>query len=1161
MGGAIVIRQMKALLSLDAAGFDKGLDGAESRLDRFGQKMRSWGASMTAAVTLPLIAAGTAFVKWASDVQEATSAATQVYGAGADAIIAKSKEAAETVFLSEGDYLAAAATLGVYGKAAGLTGDELAAFGHSNIQAAADLASFYNISGGVPAVLEAIQGALMGEYDALQRMGVLIDETIVNDYAWSHGIAEVGAELTEQQKVLARHGVIMEGLGPAQGDAARTAGGLANQIRKLQAQFKNIGATIGKILLPVAMKLVGVVADLFSWAEKISPSMLKWAVIIAAVVAAIGPLLFALGVFAPGLALLLSPIGLVVAALAGLAVVFRGPLGDALDKARTSIGYVDDAFRAFRANGVRPIEAALLALGTAFEALTGINISGWLSSLGTALDGVVAAVRTIFSVGFDEAIGVLAANIQAAFGNDALTGAVVNGIQFFKNVIDGEWAAAWESYKGYMADVGTILVTGSLALAETIWEGAGNLWEWVKRKLGVGTFQVGDATGGPGMVQTITLGDVLVDGVLKLGETIGAWAGNLWGWLKGKLGVGTFGVGDGTGGPAMVQTITLGDVLIDGAMKLAGEMERWAGNIWGWVHSKLVTTVGGEGGVAERRTVRLGTWSLDLPPPETGVTGPVVVGWIDESLEQIIGIDVELQTWTLDLANPQSDLTLLDVTDWVDTMLEGIVGVDVELQTWKLSLNNPTNDLTLLDVVNWVDQAIENLAMVDVELQDWHLSFEGPNSDLSLADVIGWVDDILEAIIGVDVELQNWNLELGMPNISLGFSVPEFWNKVWNHIDNGNTMGGGGQPPGGGHAGSGASGGLGFHGPVMGSVLGAANALSGDQTGGAAASPFAALTGSAQDAATKITAATLAIESRVTAMAGVVTTMAFNAGDGALAGLRQGFDAAAALVTTITLGLEARLTGFAGVATVMGVNAGDGWDAGVAQGMQAGGAVVTNVTLGLESRLTAFAGAATVAGFNAGDGFFAGIDQGMGRAVGAAESGAGQITGALSFDLSGEGYWIGASLAQGIASGINGWAVVVANAAYAIVAGAIAAARLAGGIFSPSRPMGYIGDMLMAGLFAPIRDGQAEMSRLMGGVLGAATGAPVPGFAPRLAPMGALSGLGGRSEQRPVVNNYYISDNVIGDDAEAWIARVSVRSVVPAVGKALDQERRAQGMR
>jgi hypothetical protein len=275
---------MKALLSLDAAGFDKGLDGAESRLDRFGQKMRAWGASMTAAVTVPLIAAGTAFVKWASDVEEATSAATQVYGAGAAFILDRSKESATAVGLSSAEYLSAAAQLGVFGQAAGLTGDDMAAFGDDTIRAAADLASFYNVP--VPEALEAIRSGLSGETEPLRRFGILINEATLNEYAWANGIAERGAVLTEQQKVLARQGYILENLGAAEGDFARTSAGLANQMRILRARFINIGATIGKVLLPVALKLVGVIADLFTWAEKVSPAMLQWAVILAAVVAA-----------------------------------------------------------------------------------------------------------------------------------------------------------------------------------------------------------------------------------------------------------------------------------------------------------------------------------------------------------------------------------------------------------------------------------------------------------------------------------------------------------------------------------------------------------------------------------------------------------------------------------------------------------------------------------------------------------------------------------------------------------------------------------------------------------------------------------------------------------------------------------------------------------
>src|SRR5687768_12472149 len=104
-GGAIVIRQMKALLSLDAAGFHKGIDGAESRLQKFAAGMTRIGRTMTAAFTLPIVAGFGFAVKAASDLEEATSAAAQVYGAGADVIIAKSKASAAAVGLSSAEYL------------------------------------------------------------------------------------------------------------------------------------------------------------------------------------------------------------------------------------------------------------------------------------------------------------------------------------------------------------------------------------------------------------------------------------------------------------------------------------------------------------------------------------------------------------------------------------------------------------------------------------------------------------------------------------------------------------------------------------------------------------------------------------------------------------------------------------------------------------------------------------------------------------------------------------------------------------------------------------------------------------------------------------------------------------------------------------------------
>jgi TP901 family phage tail tape measure protein len=1193
MGG--VLAKLTVLLGFDPRGFNQGVDGAQARLKRLGAGMAVLGAVMLTALTgatrlaidfesamrnvnsiaglsesalagvndqvlalatksgqapvtlaeglyqivssgfeaadamTILAAAATAATAGLTTTDVAAKAITAVlnaYSLGADQAAAVSNSLFQIVNLGVVSFEELAVEIGTVlptANALGVTLDELGAAyavltragvsaAESTTQIDAVMRSFIKPTEAMQAAIEAAgfasgeaMIASLGFGGALEWLATVVDGSsekaneLAGDVRAVRGLLGLTANAGEDYAAML---VAMSG---AQADGGATAKVLAEQQKSVAFQMQRAKAAIqvvairlGSIFLPAVAKGAQAVAKFAGVLSALPKGTQKALAVFATVAAAVlligGAILAASGpltAFVGAFMLLLSPIGLLIAAGAALAYLFRGKIGDALDKVTRSIGYVDDAFRAFRANGVRPVEAALLALGTAFEALTGINVAGWLSSLGTAFDGAVDAVRTFFDLGFDEAIGVLAANIQDAFGSDALTGAVVNGIQLLKNLFTGEWDAAWQDFKDLAVDLGTLTLSG----------------------------------------------------VLALGGKIGEWAGNLWGWIKRELGVGAI-AGDASGGPLMdTAPITIGDVLVEAGLKLTGTIERWAGNIWGWVRDQLVTTVGGEGGLAEQRTIRLGTWSIDLPPPETDITGPIVIGWIDDSLEQIIGVEVELQHWKMNLANPGNDLTLLDVVDWVDMALESIVGVEVELQSWKLGLANPENDLTVVDVVNWIDQALENLLMVDVELQDWKLNFVGPNSDTSLADVVGWIDDILEQIVGIDVELQNWKITLGMPDIELGFSVADFWNAVKDEITSGGSME--------------------ETWADEDSVLGKSGS---DRRGMALADPvpapdFSAFTAAWQAAGALVTHATLAIESRVTAMAGVLTAMAFNAGDGFRAGVDRGFQAAAALATNVTLGLEARLAGFAGVATATGFNAGDGWDAGVSRGMQAGGATITTTTLAMESRLAAFAGAATVAGFNAGDGFFAGVDQGVRRAVGAAQAGAGQIIGALSFNLYPLGYNTGANYSLGFAQGINAYAAQAAANAYNMVAMATRAADLAGLFSSPSKVMARRGRWFGEGFADGIRATAADVVAAAGGLVDLAVGAGSMPAAPRLAPMGALSGMGGRAEQRPVVNNYYISDNVIGDDAEAWIARVSVRSAVPAIGKAIDQERRAQGMR
>src|SRR5688500_6151173 len=127
----------------------EGTDKVVGAMDRVGGKVESTvdrakraGIGMSAAITAPLVGFGLLAVQQATNLEEAVTAATKTYGAGADFIVAKSGEAATAVGLSGAQYLSAATTIGVFGQTAGLVGQDLALFGSETISAAADLASF-----------------------------------------------------------------------------------------------------------------------------------------------------------------------------------------------------------------------------------------------------------------------------------------------------------------------------------------------------------------------------------------------------------------------------------------------------------------------------------------------------------------------------------------------------------------------------------------------------------------------------------------------------------------------------------------------------------------------------------------------------------------------------------------------------------------------------------------------------------------------------------------------------------------------------------------------------------------------------------------------------------------------------------------------------------
>jgi hypothetical protein len=142
----------------------------------------------------------------------------------------------------------------VFGKSAGLAGDDLVKFSTDFTVLASDLASFNNTS--PDEAITAIGAALRGEAEPLRRFGVLLDDATLRSAALELGIVSTTKNaLTPQQKVLAAQEVIFRQTADAQGDFARTSDGLANSQRILAAQLDNVKVTIGTALLPIATEL------------------------------------------------------------------------------------------------------------------------------------------------------------------------------------------------------------------------------------------------------------------------------------------------------------------------------------------------------------------------------------------------------------------------------------------------------------------------------------------------------------------------------------------------------------------------------------------------------------------------------------------------------------------------------------------------------------------------------------------------------------------------------------------------------------------------------------------------------------------------------------------------------------------------------------------
>lgn len=190
----------------------------------------------------------------ASDLNEQVSKTEVVFGAAANRVKAEAQRMADAFGVPKKEFLDSASSIGLLGKAAGLSQESAAKMANQFAELAIDASSFYNVP--LEEAMTAIRSGLTGEAEPMKRFGVLMNEAAVATEAANMGIAQQGQKLTEQQKVMARASLMMKGMKDAQGDLARTSGGVANQMRSFTGRLENFASQIGETLAPVTGKFL-----------------------------------------------------------------------------------------------------------------------------------------------------------------------------------------------------------------------------------------------------------------------------------------------------------------------------------------------------------------------------------------------------------------------------------------------------------------------------------------------------------------------------------------------------------------------------------------------------------------------------------------------------------------------------------------------------------------------------------------------------------------------------------------------------------------------------------------------------------------------------------------------------------------------------------------
>lgn len=237
----------------DIADAKQSLGNIEDTTNRMQSRLGKFGKAVAGAFAVDkIIDFGRSAVNAASEVEQSTGAVESVFKNMSGEITNFAETTAKNLGISKSEFQELAAVTGAMLKNAGVPMQDLAGQTIDLTERAADMAATFGTT--VPEAMQAINSALRGERDPIERFGVTIKQTDIDARAAAMGYVDAEGKVTSLGKSMATTALIMEQTRDIQGQNAREAGTFAGQSERLRAQFKDLQADLGEKLLPVMVK-------------------------------------------------------------------------------------------------------------------------------------------------------------------------------------------------------------------------------------------------------------------------------------------------------------------------------------------------------------------------------------------------------------------------------------------------------------------------------------------------------------------------------------------------------------------------------------------------------------------------------------------------------------------------------------------------------------------------------------------------------------------------------------------------------------------------------------------------------------------------------------------------------------------------------------------